>query len=54
MVLKLLNAHQRSNRSAIRFSLRKVRENCPFVYLGFLVKNQMAFNGCRKKKKRRK
>jgi ribosomal protein S11 len=54
MLLQFRNLYRRHARFAIRFSLRKFKQRYRFQYLGLLVENQMAFNGCRKKKKRRK
>jgi ribosomal protein S11 len=54
VILKFRNLYKRNTRFAVRHSFRKFRRNYPFKYLGLLVQNQMAFNGCRKKKKRRK
>jgi len=54
VILKLKNVYQRSTRFAIRKSLRKTRKLYPLKYLGILFQMQVAFNGCRKKKKRRK
>lgn len=54
MILQFRNLYKRQPRFAIRFSLRKFKRKYRFSYLGFLIQNQMAFNGCRKKKKRRK
>ena len=54
IILKLKNVYKKSTRSAIKNSLRKIRRIYPVKYLGILVQIQVAFNGCRKRKKRRK
>ena len=54
LILKFRNLYKRHARFAVRYSLRKFRRNYFFKYVGLLAQNQMAFNGCRKKKKRRK
>ena len=53
MILKFRNLHKRQARYAVRFTLRKFKHRYLFKYLGFVIQNQMAFNGCRKKKRRR-
>ena len=54
VILKFKNIYKKSTRSAIRKGLRKIRRVYPLKYLGILVQIQVAFNGCRKPKKRRK
>ena len=54
VILKFKNIYKRGTRSAIRKGLRKMRRRYPLKYLAILVQIQVAFNGCRKKKKRRK
>jgi hypothetical protein len=54
VLLKLKNVYKRDTRFAIRNSLRKNWESYPFKYLGILFQMQIAFNGCRKKKQRRR
>ena len=39
---------------AVRYILRKSKRKYLFKYVGILVDSNSAFNGCRKKKKRRK
>ena len=41
-------------RWAIRKALRRTLRRCPIKILGFFIETQIAFNGCRRKKKRRK
>jgi ribosomal protein S11 len=53
-ILKLRNLSKRGPRAAIRNSLRKIRRLYPVKYLGLLAETQISFNGCRRKKKRRK
>lgn len=52
MILIFRNFSRKRVRFGVRFGLRRRRYR--FKYLGFVVQNQMAFNGCRRKKKRRK
>ena len=54
LILQFRNFHKRQTRFAVRFSLRKVRRRYRLHYIAMILHNQMAFNGCRKKKKRRK
>ena len=54
VILKFKNIYKKSTRSALRKGLRKIRRIYPLKYLGILAQIQVAFNGCRKKKKRRK
>jgi ribosomal protein S11 len=53
-ILKFKNISKKSLRYAIRKALRKSRKLYPIKLIGFLFQIQIAFNGCRKKKKRRK
>ena len=53
-ILKFRNLSKRGPRAAIRNGLRKIRRLYPVKYLGLLAETQISFNGCRKKKKRRK
>jgi len=53
-ILKLRNLSKRGPRAAIRNSLRKIRRLYPIKYLALLAETQVSFNGCRRKKKRRK
>jgi ribosomal protein S11 len=52
MILKFRNLYTLEASFAVRFILRKFRQRYLFKYLGFIIQNQMAFNGCRKKKRR--
>ena len=54
LILKFRNLYKRHARFAVRYSLRKFKRKYLFKYVGILVQNQTAFNGCRKKKQRRK
>lgn len=54
VLLKFKNVYKRDTRFAIRNSLRKNWQSYPFKYLGILFQMQIAFNGCRKKKQRRR
>ena len=51
LILQFRNVYRRADRFAVKYSLRKLKPKIVFKYLGFVVYNQMAFNGCRKKKK---
>jgi ribosomal protein S11 len=51
-ILKLKNVSR--TRIAIRKSIRMMRKICPIKFVGLFMQMQIAFNGCRKKKKRRK
>jgi len=53
-ILKFRNFAKRGPRAAIRNGLRKIRRLYPIKYIGLIAENQISFNGCRKKKKRRK
>ena len=53
-ILKFRNLSKRGPRAAIRNGLRKIRRLYPVKYLGLLAETQVSFNGCRRKKKRRK
>ena len=50
-ILKFKNA-RRGNRFAIQKTLRRLRKRSPIKLLGFFMQIYIAFNGCRKKKKR--
>lgn len=54
VLFKFKNLRKRNTRFAIKNGLRKIRRSIPLKYMGFLAHTQLAFNGCRKKKKRRK
>jgi ribosomal protein S11 len=51
-ILKLKNVSR--TRIAIKKSIRMMRKICPIKFVGLFIQMQIAFNGCRKKKKRRK
>jgi len=53
-ILKFRNLVKRGPRAAIRNGLRKIRRLYPVKYIGLLAETQISFNGCRKKKIRRK
>jgi ribosomal protein S11 len=50
-ILILKNA-RRGNRFAIRKTMRRLRKRSPIKFIGFFMQIHVAFNGCRKKKKR--
>ena len=52
--LRFKNVSKRSTRSAIKKGLRKIRRIYPLKYLGIFANLRVSFNGCRRKKKRRK
>ena len=54
VILRFKNLYRRGTRSAIRNSIKKIRHRYSLKYLGILAEAQIAFNGCRKKKLRRK
>jgi hypothetical protein len=54
IILKFRNLYKRQARFAVRSSLRKFKKRYVFKYMGFLIQRKTAFNGCRKKKERRK
>lgn len=51
-IFKYKNFNKR--RWAIKKALKQTLKRCPFKILGFCIETQIAFNGCRTKKKRRK
>lgn len=50
-ILRLKNA-KRGNRFAVRKTLRRLRKRSLIKFIGFFMQTSIAFNGCRKKKKR--
>ena len=54
MILRFRNFYRRGKRFAIRRSLKKNRAKYPFKFLGIISDLDTSFNGCRRKKKRRK
>ena len=50
-ILKFKNA-RRGNRFAVRKAMRRLRRRSSFKFIGFFMQTNIAFNGCRKKKKR--
>ena len=54
VLFKFHNLRKRNTRFAVKNGLRKIRKSISLKYLGFFARTQLAFNGCRKKKKRRK
>ena len=54
VLFKFHNLYKKSTRFAVRYSMKKFRSKFSVKYIGFLARTQISFNGCRKKKKRRK
>ncbi len=54
VLFKFKNLENKNTRFAVRRGIRKIRRSISLKYIGFLVKTQISFNGCRKKKKRRR
>ena len=54
VLFKFHNLYKKSTRFAVRHSMRKFRSKFALKYIGFLARTQISFNGCRKKKQRRK
>jgi ribosomal protein S11 len=51
-ILKIKNANRK--RFAVRKTIRRLRKKYPVKFVGVFMQIQVAFNGCRRKKKRRK
>ena len=54
VLFQLKNLRKRNTRFAVKNGIRKIRRSISLKYMGFFARTQIAFNGCRKKKKRRK
>jgi len=54
VLFKYHNLYKKSTRFAVRHSMRKFRSKLVLNAVGFIARTQISFNGCRKKKRRRK
>jgi len=53
-ILIIRNLYRHYTYAAVRYTLRKYRRKYLFNYVGLFIDYETAFNGCRKKKERRK
>ncbi len=54
VLFRFKNVYKKNTRLAVRRGIRKMKRSISLKYIGFFVKTQISFNGCRKKKKRRR
>ena len=54
VLFKFKNFYKKNTRFAVKNSIRKMKHKISLKYIGFFAHTQISFNGCRKKKRRRK